>query len=187
MSEPLSRTLTDFTSYVTQSPGPVSAVTAEGTRLCVEGLRYGERYALTLRQGLPAAIDDTTAKDATFEFYVRDRNPSVRFTGNAYVLPRTGQSGIPLISVNSAEAALELYRIGDRNLIGSVLSSDFRAQISGYSAGDIAAQKGSLVWQGTVETPSPLTAEVTTASSVLDVTARSSSAAVDEYSEEFSE
>ena len=163
MSEPLSRTLTDFTSYVTQSPGPVSAVTAEGTRLCVEGLRYGERYAITLRQGLPAAIDDTTAKDATFEFYVRDRNPSVRFTGNAYVLPRTGQSGIPLISVNSAEAALELYRIGDRNLIGSVLSSDFRAQISGYSASDIAAQKGSLVWQGTVETPSPLNAEVTTA------------------------
>jgi alpha-2-macroglobulin len=163
MSEPLSRTVTDFTSYVTQSPGPVAAVTAEGTRLCVEGLNYGERYAITVRQGLPAAIDDTTAKDATFEFYVRDRSASVRFSGNAYVLPRTGQSGIPLISVNSKEAKLALYRIGDRNLIASVFSSDFRTQISGYSANDIANQNGKRVWQGTLETPSPLNKDATIA------------------------
>ena len=62
MSEPVSRTVTDFTSYFTQEPGPVAAVTAEGTRLCVEGLKYGERYSITARQGLPAAIDDTTGE-----------------------------------------------------------------------------------------------------------------------------
>ena len=49
----------------------------------------------------------------SFEFYVRDRQPSVRFTGNAYVLPRTGQNGIPLVSVNSKEAKIQLFRIGD--------------------------------------------------------------------------
>jgi uncharacterized protein YfaS (alpha-2-macroglobulin family) len=163
MSEPLSRTLTDFTAYVTQQPGPVAAVTAEGTRLCVEGLKYGERYSITVRKGLPAAIDDVTVKDATFEFYVRDRSPSVRFTGNAYVLARTGQTGVPLISVNSRAASLTLYRIGDRNLIDSVMSTDFRAQISGYRAGEIARDKGALVWQGSVETPDPLNEDVTTA------------------------
>jgi hypothetical protein len=141
MSEAVSRTVTDFTSYFTQEPGPVAAVTAEGTRLCVEGLKYGERYKVTARQGLPAAIDDTMAKDFEFEFYVRDRSPSVRFTGKSYVLPRTGQTGIPLVSVNSKEAKLELYRIGDRNLIGSVMGSDFRAQINGYSASDITARR----------------------------------------------
>jgi alpha-2-macroglobulin len=163
MTEPVSRTVTDFTSYITQQPGPVAAVTAEGTRLCVEGLKYGERYSIGVRRGLPSASDDSTAKDASFEFYVRDRSPSVRFAGNAYVLPRTGQSGIPLISVNSKEAKLALYRIGDRNLIESVFSSDFRTQISGYSASEIASQKGSLVWQGSVDTPSPLNQDVTTA------------------------
>ena len=163
MSEPVSRTVTDFTAYFAQSPGPVAAVTAEGTRLCVEGLKYGERYSITARQGLPASVDDSTAKDATYDFYVRDRTPSVRFAGNAYVLPRTGQTGIPLISVNSKEAKIALYRIGDRNLIGSVLSSDFRSQISGYSASDIATQKGQLMWQGVVETPSTLNEDVTTA------------------------
>ena len=163
MSEPISRTVTDFTPYFTQSPGPVAAVTAEGTRLCVEGLKHGERYAITARQGLPAAADDTMAKDFAFEFYVKDRNPSVRFSGKSYVLPRTGQNGIPLISVNSKEAKLALYRIGDRNLINSVMGSDFRAQINGYSATDIAAQKGKQVWEGTMVTPSPLNEDITTA------------------------
>ena len=51
--------------------------------------------------GLPAAVDDSLPKDASFEFYVKDRNASVRFTGRSLVLPRIGQNGIPLISVNS--------------------------------------------------------------------------------------
>ena len=163
MSEPVSRTMTDFTSYFTQNPGPVSAVTAEGNRLCVEGLKYGERYSITARQGLPAAVDDTLAKDVTFDFYVRDRAPAVRFSGNAYVLPRTGQNGIPLISVNSKEAKLQLFRIGDRNMIGSVLGSDFRGQITGSSADQIANNQGKLVWEGTLETPSPQNQDITTA------------------------
>ena len=163
MSEPVSRTVTDFTSYFTQNPGPVAAVTAEGTRLCVEGLKYGARYSITARQGLPNATDDTLAKDVSFDFYVRDRAPSVRFAGNAYVLPRTGQNGIPLISVNSKEAKLQLFRIGDRNMIGSVLGSDFRGQITGYSAASIGSDKGKLVWEGALETPSPQNQDITTA------------------------
>ncbi len=127
------------------------------------GLAYGERYKITVRKGLPAAIDDTMAKDFDFEFYVRDRSPSVRFVGRSYVLPRTGQNGIPLISVNSKEAKLELYRIGDRNLIGSVLDSDFRQQIQSYDTSDLADRKGKLVWQGTMETPAPLNEDITTA------------------------
>ncbi len=173
MSEPVSRTVTDFTPYFTQEPGPVSAVTAEGTRLCVEGLKYGERYKVTARQGLPASVDDSMAKDFEFEFYVRDRSPSVRFAGRSYVLPRTGQNGIPLISVNSAEAKLALYRIGDRNLLGAVVNSDFRQQISGYSASDIADQRGTLVWEGTMETPSPVNEDVTTAFPSMKPWARS--------------
>jgi uncharacterized protein YfaS (alpha-2-macroglobulin family) len=163
MSEPVSRTVTDFTSYFAQEPGPVAAVTAEGSRLCVEGLKHGERYTITARKGIPAAADDTMAKDFSFEFYVKDRSPSVRFVGKSFVLPRTGQNGIPLISVNSKEASLSLYRIGDRNLINSVMGSDFRAQISGYTANDIAGQSGKLVWQGTLETPAPTNEDITTA------------------------
>ena len=44
-----------------------------------------------------------------------------------------------------------------------MLGSDFRTQINGYSAGEIASQRGSLVWQGNLETPSALNQDVTTA------------------------
>ncbi|HRX36782.1 MAG TPA: alpha-2-macroglobulin, partial [Aestuariivirga sp.] len=163
MSEPLSRTVADFSPYFAIEPGPLAAVTAEGTRLCVEGLKHGERYKVTVRKGIPAAVDDTSAKDMEFEFYVKDRSPSVRFTGNSFVLPRTGQNGIPLISVNSREAKLQLYQIGDRNLMASIMGSDFRSRISGYTADDIADRNGKLVWEGVMETPAPNNEDVTTA------------------------
>ena len=166
LSDPVARTVNDFTPYFTQEPGPVAAVTAEGSRLCVEGLKHGERYTVTARKGLPGAVDDVFAKDFDFEFYVKDRNASVRFAGKSYVLPRTGQNGIPLISVNSKAAKLALYRIGDRNLISSVLGSDFRAQINGYSANDIADRNGKLVWQGQMDTPAPSNEDITTAFAV---------------------
>ena len=81
----------------------------------------------------------------------------------AYVLPRIGQNGIPVISVNSPKAKLALYRIGDRNLISSVVNSDFRQQISGYGAQNIADRQGKEVWAGEMDTPAPLNKEVTTA------------------------
>ena len=44
---------------------------------------------------------ETLQKSADYNIYVRDRSPFVRFTGKAYVLPRTGQRGIPVVSVNT--------------------------------------------------------------------------------------
>ena len=163
VSEPLSRTVTDFAPYFRQEPGAISAVTVEGTRLCVEGLKHGERYKIVARKGLPSAVDEDLPKDYDFDFYVRDRNPAVRFAGKSYVLPRTGQNGIPVVSVNSTAAKLALYRIGDRNLIDNVLGSRFLTQINGDAANTIADNEGAKVWEGTLETPSPLNEEVTTA------------------------
>ena len=63
---------------------------ASEKQLCVEGLKHGERYAVTLRAGLPSVVKETLAKSAEFTIFVRDRKPFVRFSGKAYVLPRTG-------------------------------------------------------------------------------------------------
>ena len=78
------------------------AITTEEKQLCVEGLKHGERYTITLRAGLPSTVHEALAKSADFTIYVRDRKPFVRFTGKAYVLPRTGQRGIPVVSVNTS-------------------------------------------------------------------------------------
>ena len=57
------------------------ALTAEDKQLCVEGLKHGERYNITLRAGLPSTVKETLPKSAEFNIYVRDRKPFVRFTG----------------------------------------------------------------------------------------------------------
>ena len=140
-SEPLARGRVDFAPYVAIAGGRTAqgsgdfAVSAEDRQICVDGLKHCERYAIVIRQGVPSAIpDETLLRSADYEIYVRDRTPSVRFTGKNYVLPRTGQQGIPVVSVNAGRLDLEVMRIGDRNLINSVHSEDFLSQLGSWSA-----------------------------------------------------
>lgn len=174
-SEPLARGRVDFAPYVAISGGRNTqgsgdfAVSAEERQICVDGLRHGERYAFVIRQGVPSAIpDESLLKSADYEVYVRDRTPSVRFTGKNYVLPRTGQQGVPVVSVNTDKLDLEVMRIGDRNLINSVHSDDFLSQLGSYSAGQIASDKGQSVWKGTMDIKSELNKDVVTAFPVLE-------------------
>ena len=115
------------------------ALTTEGKQLCVDGLKHGERYNVNLRAGLPSTVKETLPKSADFNIYVRDRKPFVRFTGRAYVLPRTGQRGIPLVSVNTPAVNVNVFRIGDRNLINTVLGSDFQQRAQPLRARAISA------------------------------------------------
>ncbi len=169
-SEALARKGIDFAPYVAISGGKGDfAVSAEESQLCVDGLRHGEHYAFVLRQGLPSALaDEVLLKAADYEVYVRDRTPSVRFTGKNYVLPRTGQQGLPVVSVNTSRIDLEIMRIGDRNLINQVQSDNFLEQLGGYSARQIADETGESVWKGSMETKSELNKDVVTAFPVLE-------------------
>lgn len=169
-SEPLARGKVDFAPYVAISGGKGDfAVTAEERQLCVDGLRHGERYAFVIRQGVPSAIaGESLRKSADYEVYVRDRTPSVRFTGKNYVLPKSGQQGIPVVSVNADKLELEVLRIGDRNLINSVHSDDFLSQLGGYSAKQIETDKGASVWKGTMAAKPELNKDVVTAFPVIE-------------------
>ena len=101
---------------------------------------------ITLRAGLPSVVRETLAKSADFTIFVRDRKPFVRFSGKAYVLPRTGQRGIPVVSVNTAAIDLSIYRIGDRNLLDTVLGYDFQRTLSRNEAERIASTRGVKLW-----------------------------------------
>ena len=101
-SEQLARK-TDFAPYVAVSGASNTAISTEDQQICVEGLKHGERYAIVLRQGLPSAVGESLLKSADYEIYVRDRSPQAHFAGKAYVLPRQGQEGAPLVTVNTAE------------------------------------------------------------------------------------
>ncbi|MCZ8098100.1 MAG: MG2 domain-containing protein [Burkholderiales bacterium] len=167
-SDPLARGKVDFAPYVAVAGSANAAVAAEEQQLCVDGLKHGERYAVVLRQGLPSAVGENLLKNADYDIYVRDRSPQVRFTGRNYVLPRVGQEGIPLVSVNTAKVDVEISRIGDRNLLPTVRSEDFLAQLEAYRAREIGNEKGFRVWSGTMDTRSELNRDVVTAFPVLE-------------------
>lgn len=153
----------DYAPFVSQAGQDKPAVTFEERQLCVEGLKHGERYTLGLRAGLPSSVNETMQKSAEFTIYVRDRKPFVRFTGRAYVLPKTGQRGIPLVSVNTSAVNIKIFRIGDRNLIETVQGSDFQRNLSGYELERMGSERGVKVWSGEIEVGNTLNQDVTTA------------------------
>ncbi|MGB7659964.1 MAG: alpha-2-macroglobulin [Pseudolabrys sp.] len=162
-SEELPGRRTDFSPFVAVAAIERPAIAASEKQLCVEGLKHGERYAVTLRAGLPSVVKETLAKSAEFTIFVRDRKPFVRFFGKAYVLPRTGQRGIPVLSVNTQAVTLSIYRIGDRNLIDTLLGYDFQRNLSRYQAERLGNERGAKVWSGELAVEPKLNAEVTTA------------------------
>jgi uncharacterized protein YfaS (alpha-2-macroglobulin family) len=166
-SEPLARR-TDFSPYVAVSGSSDTAISTEDQQICVEGLKHGERYAIVLRQGLPSAVGESLLKSADYEIDVRDRSPQAHFAGRAYVLPRQGQKGAPLVTVNTSKVSIDVYRVGDRNLLATVNRDDFLKPIDSSRAEEIASQDGARVWSGTMDVASALNQDVVTDFPVLD-------------------
>ena len=83
---------------------------------------------------------------------------------SAYVLPRTGQRGIPLVSVNTPAVKVNVFRIGDRNLINTVLGSDFQRDCRRYELDAISATSAaSRSGPANSRSSTTLNADVTTA------------------------
>ena len=169
-SEPLVEAGVDYATYI-RIEGADLPVEAEGRQLCIDGVTHGERYRFTVRAGLPAASGETLLGSVDLEVYVRDRTPSVRFLGRAYVLPRSGTAAIPVVSVNLDEIALNIHRVGDRNLLAVIQNGLFGSQISGYAEDRLGDRLGAPVWSGIGEIERRLNLDVTTAIPIGDAVA----------------
>lgn len=161
-SEQLVKSGVDYLSYVTVNGKPAQSVDAKGNQVCIEGLAHGQRYHLTLRAGLPSSVDESLETPVDIDVYVRDRAPSIRFTGDNFVLPATMRHGLPLVTVNTDAANLKLYRIGDRALTQFLTNSKFLTQLDGYDSSQIESDTGELVWQGGLDIASELNKDVVT-------------------------
>ena len=167
-SEELVPARVDYTPFVTVSGFANAALSIEDQQLCVEGLKHGEHYKIVLREGLPSIVNEALLRQANYDIYVRDRSALVHFTGKNYVLPRTGQEGIPVVSVNTRKIAVDIIRIGDRNLLPMVHSDDFLSQLSPYRIKQLIETDGKKIWSGTLDVNPELNAEVTTAFPVME-------------------
>jgi hypothetical protein len=163
-SERLQRGTTDLSRFVSVDGKAAENLTGEGRQVCIEGLAHGKRYEIALRAGLPSEIGETLLKPAVVPVYVRDRSPSVRFSGKSYVLPARGQQGLPVVSINASRLGIEIYRVNDRNLTAITGSNgDFLRQLSGSDAATLGSERGAKIYAGELEVTPKLNAEVTTA------------------------
>lgn len=154
----LSRELSSGTDYAPflRLPGRDLTVEADGERLCVAGLTHGQEVELTLRAGLPAADGEVLARDVTVKGYVRDRAPSVRFPGRAYVLPASGDQRLSMVTVNADTISLRLLRISDRNLIRAMAEDMFATPLDSWQADYFSDRMAREVWKGTAQVAKPM-------------------------------
>jgi alpha-2-macroglobulin len=167
-SESLARGQVDFAKFISVDGKDPQSVSAENEQLCIDGLSHGQRYQVQIRAGLPSAVEEDLTKNIEIAVYVPDRKPFVRFSGKSYVLPSRGQQGIPLVSINTAKVEVEVFRIGDRNLVGALESGDFQRQLQSYELEQIKSRTGERIFTGSMDVPQKLNEEVTTALPVTD-------------------
>ncbi len=171
-SETLAGGKVDFAPFLKVDGKDPMTVTSDGKQVCVDGLKHGQRYTLQVRAGLPSSVGEPLLKTVDLVVGVRDRSPSVRAAGRAYVLPKTGQQGLPLTTINTAALDIEIYRVGDRNLAATLQSGDFQRNVSSYDLEQLRERSGQRVYQGVLETQSKLNEDVTTAFPVSDAVGR---------------
>jgi len=56
-----------------------------------------------------------------------------------------------------------VFRIGDRNLVNTVIDSDFQRALSKYELSSLGGERGVKVWSGELATATTLNQDVTTA------------------------
>lgn len=160
-SEKLVQAGVDYEPFV-RVEGRGLVVEADERQLCIDGVEHGQRYGVTFRAGLPAASGETLHKDVRLQLYVRDRTPSVRFPGRAYVLPRSADAALPVETVNASNLDLRLRRVSDRNLVRAIRESYFGRPLSAYEDDQFARDLAQEVWRGEADVQNELNVEMTT-------------------------
>lgn len=140
----------DYAPFVVRSSSGL-ALETEDQNLCISGVEYGQRYALTLRAGLPSHTGEPLLADVTIDAYVRDRAPLVRFPGRAFVLPARGPRAIPIETVNANTLELRLLRVSDRNLVSAIRAGQFTQALSSWEGAQFEALLSEPIWHGSAD------------------------------------
>lgn len=158
-----------YTDFVRIEPPLDTVARVEGETLCLEGARHGGHYTVTVLPGLTSAPGSRTEGVASDSLTVPDRTPSVGFRGSAYVLPRVGSLGLPVVTVNRESVDLTLLRLTDRNLVEEINRQRFAQPLETYELNTLLRERAEVVWSGTLETPGTANRETVTAFPIADV------------------
>jgi uncharacterized protein YfaS (alpha-2-macroglobulin family) len=134
-------------SFVATEPSIKLAATPRNNRLCLTGFAFGTGYNVSLKAGLPG-VSSPLGKEWGRWIQVPNRPPEFDFAGPIDgVLPRSGNDGLPLRSVNAEKIDIDIFRVTDDDL----LHMPPRVPLTAKEADAFTPAHGERVWHGTVE------------------------------------
>ena len=135
--------------YVAIEPKTDHSLQVRGKDLCVNGLRHGQAYTITLKAGLRAADGSALSRTVPVSLVVPDRERQLSFDQGKTLLPFTKGVGLPLKSVNVAKAHIALYRFSDRALVDQIVNDWFGTAVNGYNL-DTIVERSTKVFEGSL-------------------------------------
>ncbi len=153
----------NYKDYLRIAPELDYVVRTEEMTLCLEGVRHGVEYAVTVLPGLTSAAGSATVSSTTQRMMVPDREPAIFFRGQRYVLPKVGSQGVPIVTVNTDAVQLSLWRVTDRNLVEEINRDRLGQSLYYWMLEDFKAERAEKVWEGALDTPGESNRETTTA------------------------
>ena len=158
-----------YGAFVRTAPNLDGIVTARGDTMCLDGLKHGETYQVTLLTGFPSVTGEKTLSDFKTNVVIPDRKPSISFAGAGYVLPREGSAGLPVTTINLDRVKVRILKINERNLVPSLDAEKLTMSFGSDDIDEVANRSGSLVWQGEMAIAGERNRAVSTAIPLKDV------------------
>ena len=158
-----------YGAYVRSTPALAGIVTGRGDAVCLEGLKHGETYQVSLLAGFPSDTGEKTLTDFKTNVVVPDRKPVISFSGAGYVLPREGSAGLPVTTVNLDRVKVRILKINERNLVPNLDADKLTSTTGGDDVDNLASRSGSLVWRGEMAIKGERNRAVTTAIPLKDI------------------
>ncbi|MDH3348522.1 MAG: hypothetical protein OEM02_10560, partial [Desulfobulbaceae bacterium] len=118
-----------------------------GTTLYFPYIEPKQKYTVTVYQGLSAINGSVLNKTSVVEVGTRDIQAALTFGGRGLVLPPGHSKGLPVITVNVAEADIEFYRVDDDKLV-EFFKSFYGGTARGLYRISHLSEQGTLVYSG---------------------------------------
>jgi uncharacterized protein YfaS (alpha-2-macroglobulin family) len=158
-----------YGAYVRSTPELAGIVTGRNDTVCLEGLKHGETYQVSLLTGFPSNTGEKTISDFKTNVVIPDRKPAISFSGTGYVLPREGSAGLPVTTINLDKVKVRILKVNERNLVPILDAEKLTTTTGGDDVDTLASGTGSLVWQGEMAIKGERNRAVTTAIPLKDI------------------
>lgn len=160
----------DYAAHVTLVPAAKPSIRIEGRDLCLGGLGFGRRYAITVSAGIVAAGGQRLGTDLHLAASLADRPATVAIAGSGYILPRTAATGVDVQTVNMARVRIRVFRMSRQHAVeqtgpdsGYPVPDLATTRIDGYQLNTLLQNQLVPVWQGTMQAGGERNTTVSTA------------------------